>query len=123
MKDLKTIIKEEINDFDWVKDVLLDKTLDDMFGLFYDNNNRIYMRHASNVGEGVAVYESIVRATGEGIYRKLNKRDFKWYKIMDVVNMFRAGNMIDKWRSSRLRDIEKDYPKVHKLYKSRLTGG
>jgi len=121
MKNLRDIVKRILkeSEFDWVKDVSLEETLDDMFGIYMDNGI-VKFRKASTVKDIAHVYDKLIMSSGEGLYRKLNQEGFKWYKMNDIILMFKSGNTIDKWRSSRIDNIEENYPRSHDYYMRNL---
>lgn len=112
---MKKIIVEEINDFEWAKNVSFEETLDDIFGIHMENGIVMFNKDRS-VKEKASTYQKLINASGGGLHRKLNKGDFRWYKGKDIIEMFKSGRIIDRWRDDRITNIEENYPKVYRYY-------
>lgn len=117
--NIKRLIQEEMNDFEWAKNISLEETLDDMFDIHMENG--IVMFNKDRTKQEMAnTYQKLVHASGEGLYRKLNKDGFKWYRGKDIIQMFKSGRVIDRWRKDRMNNIEQNYPKVYQYYQDYL---
>ena len=121
--DIKKIIKEEVNDFEWVQNVELWDVLDSKFDIVLVDDKLVFTN--------ANTFEGRIRAKGRlgfssdtQIYKELNpSNDYRWYNLKDQFNRQRAIHQIFKWRSDRLGRFEKDYPNEYRVILSRITGG
>lgn len=118
--NIKKLIREEVNEFEWVQNVDLWEVLDGKFGITIIDDKLIFTQ--TNTFEGrIKAEQKFGYASDTKIYKELNPSNtYRWYNLKDQFNRQRAIHQIFKWRADRLKRFKKDYPNEYDVIISRV---
>jgi hypothetical protein len=111
--NLKKIIREEIDDLDWIRNVSYEDLLDDYYGIETDGEEAWFkdITDRDNIRPADDMYKELA-FTKKGDLYNIIYNDKIWKLDRSLIKRLRIGSKLDNWRMDRLDKLMKYYPRM-----------
>jgi len=113
--NLKRIVREEINDFDWVNDIKWEDILDNHFNIDTDGKEAWFrdIKNRNQVHPPYEMYNKLTNSSWGDLYEIIYK-DKMWRMGKGIIKRLRIGNKLDNWKINRIDKLKDYYPNMYK---------
>lgn len=114
--NIKKIIREEIDDFGWVRDISYEDTLDNHFNI-ETNGREAWFKgiiDRNNIHPAYGMYDNLTYNNWSSLYKIIDKDNKLWSIDRGIIKRLRIANKLDNWRIDRLDKLKDYYPKMYK---------
>jgi hypothetical protein len=115
--NIRKIIQEEVNDFDWVQDTLsYEEILDKRFRLVKHNDGYKFEDMIEEHGYERDTYTSLVMNKPRDLYKIILGVKPKWFGDRDI------RKTLQIWKDNRIEGLKKTYPNIRPIRGTGSTG-